>query len=273
MCFHVGMDWIITGASRGIGRALAVALAKGPGRASRIFVVARDVERLRSLSQEVQDRADVVEMEADLSRMDHARAVGDRLTKEAQPGAVLVHNAGCWPNRRELVDGVERAFAINCLSLLALQKPLLEAERLSRILVVSAGLLVKGRFHPDDTPVGRDFSRFRTYCNTKLAGAVVMRDIARKYPKVDIAIGHPGIVNTDLGASSGLFDWLLRRVKRNWETPETCAARLVRLLEKPRWQRTSGEAPWFFEENEQPWPDVVDHSEQAILTAVARWER
>lgn len=266
------MDWIITGASRGIGRALVVALARGVGRGGRIFVVARDAERLSTLAQEVGDAAIVISITADLSRVVEARAVGDRLAKEAHSGAVLVHNAGFWPNQKEIVDGIERAFATNCLGLLALQKPLLEAERVARILVVSAGLLVKGRFHAEDTPVGRDFSRFRTYCSTKLAGAVVMRDVARRYPHIDIAIGHPGVVNTDLGMTAGFLGWLLRRVKRNWETPETCAARLIRLLEKPHWQKTAGEAPWYFEENEQPWPEVANLYEKAILETVRRFE-
>lgn len=265
------MDWIITGASRGIGRALVLALAQGPGQASRIFVVARDAERLRSLTQDVGNRANVVSITADLSRIEEARRVGEQLAKQADSGAVLVHNAGLWPNQKEMVDGVERAFATNCLGLLSLQKPLLDGERLSRILVVSAGLLIKGRFHPDDTPLGRDFSRFRTYCNTKLAGAVVMRDIARKYPQVDMAVIHPGVVNTDLGMTSGLLGWLLRRVKSKWETPETCAARLVRVLEKPRWQKTPGQAPWYFEETEQPWPDVANQYEKDILAAANRF--
>jgi len=264
------MDWIITGASRGIGRALVLALAQGPGQASRIFVVARDAERLQSLAREVGTQADVVPITADLSRVEEARRVGEQLAKEARSGAVLVHNAGLWPNQKEMADGVERAFATNCLGLLALQKPLLDAERLSRILVVSAGLLVKGRFHPEDTPLGRDFSRFRTYCNTKLAGAVVMRDIARKYPQIDIAVMHPGVVNTDLGMTSGFLGWLLRRVKRKWETPETCAARLVRVLEKPRWQKTNGDAPWYFEETEQPWPEVANQYEKDILATATR---
>lgn len=266
------MDWIITGASRGIGRALVVALARSAGRGSRLFVVARDAERLGALAQEVGDLAQIIPMTADLSRVGEARGIGERLAKETQPGAVLVHNAGLWPNQKEMVDGVERAFATNCLGLLALQKPLLETDRLARILVVSAGLLIKGRFHPEDTPSGRDFSRFRTYCTTKLAGAVVMRDIARRYPKIDIAVGHPGVVNTDLGMTSGLFGWLLRRVKRNWETPETCAARLVRILEKPQWQKTPGDAPWYFEETEQPWPDVANQYEKDILATARRFE-
>lgn len=264
------MDWIITGASRGIGRSLVLALGKRATGGDRLFVVARDLERLRSLARDVGEGAEVVPLDADLSRVGEARAVGERLAKEVRPGAVLVHNAGLWPSQRELVDGVERAFATNCLGLLALQGPLLQEKRLSRVMVVGAGLMIKGRFHEEKTPLGHDFSAFRTYCTTKLAGAVAMRKVAQGHPEVDLMVVHPGVVNTDLGMRRGLLGILLRIAKRGWETPETCAARLVRLLDRPTWQHTKGDAPWFVEENETAWPAVATQYEQAILAAVKR---
>lgn len=42
------MDWIVTGASRGIGRALALALGAKATEGDRLFVLARDAERLRA---------------------------------------------------------------------------------------------------------------------------------------------------------------------------------------------------------------------------------
>jgi hypothetical protein len=97
-----------------------------------------------------------------------------------------------------------------------------------------------------------------------------MRDVAQRYPRVDFAVVHPGVVSTDLGARGGPLGWLLRLVKRRWESPEACAARLVRLLERPRWEEHPGAAPWFFEEAEQPWPSAVERDERAVLSAVAR---
>jgi NAD(P)-dependent dehydrogenase (short-subunit alcohol dehydrogenase family) len=181
-----------------------------------------------------------------------------------------VHNAGVWPTRLEQVDGLERAFALNCLSPLWLQAPLLAAGCVSRILLVSAGLLIKGKFKSDATPIGADFSAIGTYCATKLAGAAAMRELARKHPEVDIAVVHPGVVNTDLGARTGPMGWLLRVVKRRWETPEVCAARLQRILDRPRWQRTPGEAPWLAEEEEETWPEAVERDQRAVVQVVTR---
>lgn len=262
------MDYIVTGASRGIGRALVLSLGRKAAAGDRIFALARDVERLRDLADQVPPPAEVVALPADLSRIADSHAAGRDLAARVRPGAILVHNAGLWPSRRELVGGIERAFATNCLCPLALQTPLLATGLVARVLVVSAGLLIKGRFDPAKTPTGEDFSSIRTYCSTKLAGAAAMRDAARRHPTVDFAIVHPGVVNTDLGARTGPLGWLLRLVKRSWESPETCADRLARLLERPRWETTPGEAPWFNEERQEPWPAEVDRDTRAVLSAV-----
>lgn len=267
----VGMDWIVTGASRGIGHALVRHLAAEAATGDRLFVLARDVARLDALVEQVRGPAVVRVRPVDLSRVDEARRAGERLAAEVSPAATLVHNAGIWPTRRVIVDGLEEAFVTNCLGPLALQAPLLEARRLARVLVVSAGLLVKGRFDAERTPTGKDFSIFRTYATTKLAGAAAMRDEARRWPDVDVAIVHPGVVNTDLGAVRGPLGWWMARVKRRWEAPEVCAARLGRILARPRWQRAPGEAPWFFEETEAAWPSEVDRDRAAVAASVARY--
>ena len=161
-------DLVLTGASRGIGRSLALALAP---RRDRLVLVARDEARLSSLAEEVKTRgcpADAVA--GDLASVSSARALGDRLAAMLEPGATLVHNAGPWPARRQVgADGLEASFVVNHLGPLAMQQPLLACGKLRRIMVVSAGLIALRRFDARRTPTGADFSTWRTYCNTKLA--------------------------------------------------------------------------------------------------------
>jgi NAD(P)-dependent dehydrogenase (short-subunit alcohol dehydrogenase family) len=249
-------DLIVTGASRGIGHALALALA---ARGDRLVLVARDEGRLGALVEAVErggGRATAVP--GDLSSLAGARALGARLAEIVAPGATLVHNAGLWPSKRVLTpDGFEAAFAVNHLGPLAMQRPLLEGGRLARVMSVNAGLIGKGRFDAARTPRGDDFSALGTYCTTKLCFALAMRDLAAAEPGLDVVVLHPGVVRTDLGARTGVLGWLLALVKRGWEAPEVCAARLVRILGRERWS-PSGEARWLFEENEQPWPDVAE---------------
>lgn len=251
-------DLILTGASRGIGRALALALAGNPQQ--RLVLVARDRERLEALAAEVAARGSRAEVvPGDLGSLAGARALGERLAAKVQPGTTLVHNAGVWPAKRTLTaDGLETAFVVNHLAPLALQRPLLDAGKLARVMVVSAGLLVKGRFDARRTPAGEDFSGVRTYCTTKLCLAAAMRDVAAAHPELDVVVLHPGVVRTDLGARGGALGLLLSWVKRRWEAPEVCGARLARILARGgRWS-PPGEARWLVEEAEQPWPAVVD---------------
>jgi len=146
---------------------------------------------------------------------------------------------------------------VNHLGPLAMQQRLLEAGRLRRILVVGAGLMIKGRFDPARTPTGEDFSGLRTYPTTKLCFAIAMRDVAAGHPELDVLVVHPGVVRTDLGARQGLLGWLLRQVKRGWEDPAVCAARLGRILARERWS-PPGEATWQVLEEPQPWPAVAE---------------
>lgn len=258
-------DLILTGASRGIGNALAIALSRG--KKYRILLVARSSAKLDALAAQVRHRdCQVLSYVADLSSVQGARALGRQLADVVQPGATLVHNAGVWPSQKELTfEGYEVAFATNCLGPLALQEPLLEKKLLARVLVVGAGLMSKGRFDAARTPRGADFSPLRTYCSTKLALAVAMRDVAAHDPQLDVAVVHPGVVRTELGAREGVLGSVLSLVKRTWQSPSDCAARLVRVLDRPRWS-TPGEARWLFEEAEQPWPAVA--TETATRDAV-----
>lgn len=255
-------DVILTGASRGIGRALAIALSSRLAKSDRLVLVARDVVRLAEVHEAVtQAGGTAVVVDGDLSTLGSARALGRQLAAMTSDGATLVHNAGLWPSKRVLSpEGLESAFVVNHLAPLAMQEPLLDAGKLRRIMVVSAGLIVKARFDAERTPRGEDFSAIRTYCNTKLAFALAMRDVAATHRELDVLALHPGVVRTDLGARSGPLGWVLSLVKRGWEAPETCAERLVRLLlqaPEERWSRP-GEVRWLEEENERPWPAVAE---------------
>lgn len=230
-----------------------------------VHVLARDEERLASL---VAGRPNTVPHVVDLSSRESASAAGEKLARstDGSEPVLLVHNAGLWPSKRTTVGGLERAFVVNCVAPLAFQAPLL--PKLARILVIGAGLMSKGRFDADRTPIGADFSWMRTYASTKLAFAVAVREIARGQPHLDVAVVHPGVVRTDLGARSGLLGWLVARVKQRWESPEACAERLARLVLRER-LASPGEARWFVEENEEPWPAVVDESRLEVLRALA----
>lgn len=265
-------DLILTGASRGIGRAIAVALAdaKTP---HRLILSARDAGQLDVVAAQVRHRETSVRLvPGDLSTLEGASLLGTKLLEVIEPGSTLVHNAGMWPSRCERdAQGLERAAVVNFLAPLTMQRALLEAGKLARILVIGAGLMVKGRFDAERTPRGDDFSSLRTYANTKLALAQAMRDVAAAHPELDVLVMHPGVVRTDLGERPGLFGKVMSLVKKRWEAPEECGARVARVLSRERWSTTAGEAAWMFEERAESWPELPAGSREAVRQAVRSW--
>ncbi len=263
------MDIILTGASRGIGRAFALALAEARPQ-DRLVLVARDRDRLETLAREIafQSPTPTLVLPGDLGSTAGARTLGAELAARVDDSATLVHNAGLWPTRRIVTDeGLESAFVVNYKGPLTMQEQLLDSRKLRRIMVVGAGIMALGRFDPKRTPIGDDFSRFRTYATTKLCFALAMRDIAEKHPELDVVVVHPGVVRTDLGAMPGSFGFLLDLAKRRWEAPADCAKRLVRIFGRERWS-PPGEARFLFEEEERAWPKVAEDPKvrSAVLT-------
>jgi len=87
-----GKTCVVTGASSGIGRALAVGLA---GTGARVWAIARRRERLDSLVEEVvAGPGDVVPLVADLERDDEVASAGGEILAGGDHVDVLIHSAG-----------------------------------------------------------------------------------------------------------------------------------------------------------------------------------
>lgn len=259
---------ILTGASRGIGRAFALAWA-GPHK--KLTLLARDAARLAEVEALAVSRGALVDtVVCDFADVDAAAAAGVRVAERSpRAGAVVVHNAGIWPSAKALTAAfgrqLEMGFVVNHLAPLAFQRGLLRRGVVNQVVVVSAGLIAAGKFRAAKTPEGADFSSLKTYSNTKLAAAVMARALAVAHPDIDVTALHPGVVQTALGDRGGLVGALLRFVKKKWEHPDVTAARLVRVLQRPR--GTAGVAQWLFREEPQPWPTAVDAAEADVVAA------
>jgi NADP-dependent 3-hydroxy acid dehydrogenase YdfG len=86
---HTGRVAVITGASSGIGKATARALAAD---GYRVALLARRAERIQALADELGDRA--IAVPADVTDRQALVAAGRRVQDELGPAHVLVNNAG-----------------------------------------------------------------------------------------------------------------------------------------------------------------------------------
>ncbi|MHB1235687.1 MAG: SDR family NAD(P)-dependent oxidoreductase, partial [Microbacteriaceae bacterium] len=121
---------VITGASSGIGRAAALALA-GPG--VELAIVGRHPERTRAVAAAVNGTPFL----ADYDRLDDVRALADALLARYPRIDVLANNAGGLISKHALtVDGFERTFQSNHLA------PFLLTNLLLPRLVAGGGRVV-----------------------------------------------------------------------------------------------------------------------------------
>jgi short-subunit dehydrogenase len=139
---------LVTGASRGIGRHIAIALAQ---RGADVVLVARGLKGLADVAAEVRDRypVSVSTLTADLADRDEATSVIARAEKMAAPVSILVNNAGLETTRRfdeRHVDEIAAMTDVNLLAPMLLSRSVLPgmiARRRGHIVNIAsiAGLL------------------------------------------------------------------------------------------------------------------------------------
>jgi NAD(P)-dependent dehydrogenase (short-subunit alcohol dehydrogenase family) len=169
---------LVTGATDGLGRALATRLA---GEGATVLAHARSEERGREALAELLDGpGDVRLVVGDLASLSAVRALADQVPDRLD---VLVNNAGIGfgGGREESDDGYELRFAVNYLAgflLAALLRARLEASAPARIVnVASAG---QQAIDFDDVMLEHDYDGGRAYCQSKLAQIMHAFDLAEE---------------------------------------------------------------------------------------------
>ncbi|WP_116709750.1 SDR family NAD(P)-dependent oxidoreductase [Actinomycetospora cinnamomea] len=195
---------LITGATDGLGRALAHDLA---GRGCDVLVHGRDPDRLAATVEEIRAASgrDVGSYRADLAELAQVRDLADRVAADHPRLHVLVNNAGVGaevpggPERQESVDGHELRFAVNYLAghpltrrlLPALQEAGSSADGPARVVMVSSAGQTAIDF--DDVMLRRGYSGWRAYTQSKLAQILDAFDLAEELdPRIITATAlHP----------------------------------------------------------------------------------
>jgi NAD(P)-dependent dehydrogenase (short-subunit alcohol dehydrogenase family) len=237
---------VVTGANAGIGKAVARQLA---AEGHHVVAVCRNEARGRAAVDEIRREVPEAQIDlvlGDLSTVASTRALADKLLATYPAIHVLINNAGVWMNRRVLnADGIEMTFMVNhlapfMLSLLLLDR--LKASAPARIVNVNAGLYALGEADLNKLPAGDNFKTFKTYMHTKLCNVLTTMELARRLEGTGVTVNalHPGVINTNLGASRTPIGLLLKVVKRFWSEPEAGAQPVVRLAVDPELEGVNG---------------------------------
>ncbi len=216
---------VITGASDGVGRALADNCAAA---GAHLVMVGRNEAKTRHaasmLMTRTGNRAVHVEI-ADLFHLDEQAALADRLGAAYPALFALVNNAGSiFLDRAVTREGFERTFALNHVAYMSLALRLLPNLRAgalptepARIVNVASRAHHGVRIDPDDLQSTRGYTGWGAYRRSKLANILFTRSLAARVDPQHITVHalHPGLVASRFAVNNGRRGRIQRTVM-NW---------------------------------------------------------
>jgi short-subunit dehydrogenase len=185
---------MITGASSGIGRGLAVEIA---GRGANVGLVARRAEVIGEVVREIEAAGGkAAALPADVQSEDSIRAAAEKLRASLGPIDVLIANAGIGPTRdaadfsAEEVSDVINVNVIGASNSVAAVIPEMVARGSGQLVAISSLAAYRG------------LPRSAAYCASKAAVSAFFESLRLDLePRgIDVTIIHPGFIKTPLTA-------------------------------------------------------------------------
>jgi NAD(P)-dependent dehydrogenase (short-subunit alcohol dehydrogenase family) len=234
---------VITGATRGIGRAAAIELA---GQGVEVAVVGRERERVEAVASAAGAAgggAPVHTHVADLTLMAGVRELAEELREAHQRIDVLANNAGAlFASRKATSEGFERTFALNHLAPFLLTNLLLDRLAAGRVVTTASDAHTGGRLDLDDLQSEKSYSAMRVYGTSKLCNILFTRELAKREPELHANCFHPGVVRTGFGKNeNGIWKVLTTLGSPFFRSPERGARSLVWLATSEEGGRLAGE--------------------------------
>ncbi|GGK69322.1 SDR family oxidoreductase [Rufibacter glacialis] len=246
---------LITGASSGIGKATAEALAR---HGHQLILVCRNQQRGQQALTEIQQKNPQARLHlflADLSSLQEVR----RLAEELQPAFpvidVLINNAGLIPGYFETTpDGFEVAWATNHLAPFLLTNLLMDqllASEQGRVINVSSEAHRLGQIDFEHAGKPQKYSAITAYADSKLANIHFTYELARRTEFTNLTVNclHPGIIASGFGRNSNFFIRHFFRLSRFFmKSPAKGAQTSVYLATSPYVKLVSGK---YFKNSQQ----------------------
>ncbi len=229
---------VLTDATSGIGKALAVDLAKT---GETVVIVAHDAEHGKAMMGDVQLAAPQANIDlqlSDLSILSSVRNLSEILKSKYPAIDVLINNASVYTKKRAVtVDGFEEMFAANYLGPFLLTNLLLEPLQAAaqtngsaRILNITAPSTIPLNF--DDLQSERDFKASNAFNAARTAILVFTLELARRLENTGIT------VNAIHSESMNESFFLTRLFTRS--SPEKAAANVVQAAVASEFEKNTG---------------------------------
>ena len=199
-----GKVCLVTGATSGIGKVTATALAS---QGAEVIIAGRNQQKAEDTLHQIKSETGNVTLQyllADFSDLEQVRDLAAAFKERFSRLDILVNNAGAFFNtRRETPYGVEKTFLVNHLApflLTTLLLDTLQASAPARIVNVSSDGQKLATMELDDLDFKRGFSGMKAYGRSKLANIMFTYEIARRLAGGNVTVNalHPGHVATDI---------------------------------------------------------------------------
>jgi NAD(P)-dependent dehydrogenase (short-subunit alcohol dehydrogenase family) len=197
-----GRTAIVTGSSRGIGRAIAHGLARA---GAKVVISSRKVPACEEVAAEItRDGGTAISIPCNIGHKDQLKALVDETRKRLGPIDILVCNAAVNPYYGPLAEIPDEAFdrimssnVRSNLWLCAMVQPDMVAKRDGSIIIISSIAAVKG------SPT------LGAYAISKAADFQLARNLAVEWGRHNIRVNciAPGLIKTDFA-------------KALWDNPE-----------------------------------------------------
>lgn len=239
-----GRVCLVTGATAGIGKETALALAR---LGATVIIVGRNPAKTVDTVQRIQFATKSVRAESvicDFAFLASVRSAARQIAERHTALHVLVNNAGRASRQRMVsADGFEMTFAVNHLAPYLLTRellPLLRNGAPSRIVNVTSAAEAHGPINFDDLQSERNYRGFSAYGMSKLANVLFTYELASRLEGTGVTANclHPGTVATDLLRQ--IPRWLFALLSPFMITPARGAEPVVFLASSPQVEGMSG---------------------------------
>ncbi len=238
---------LITGATEGVGKATAQALAR---KGFTVVLAARSLAKAENIKREIAAMSGAKDIDiivGDLNSLRQVRQMAQTVLQRHPRLDLLINNAGIMaPERAVTEDGYESSYQVNYLSHFLLTHLLLDALKNSdqgRIINLSSSVYSIGKFDPGNLQNEQRFSAIGAYAASKLFVLMSTIELAERLRDARITVNavHPGVVNTHmLKSATGIFKLIALLATPVAVSPEKGAATSVYLATSPDVAAVSG---------------------------------
>ena len=201
---------VVTGGNSGMGKAIAMALAK---KQYRVIIHGKDPEKTKLAEKEIiagSGNHNIESVAVDISLISGMKALAEAIRQKTNSIHTLVLSTGViLPEYIRTADGLEAGFVIQYLSRFAVTRLLGEELRNgnAKIVMVGAPVIPGAKIFFEDISLENNFSQVKAMAQEMFANHLFVQEFATRNPSPGVVINmaNVGVVKTGIVRHSNLF--------------------------------------------------------------------